>query len=395
MRRACSIWETSVPSVLVDRVKELQRRMADEGIDLFVIADADSVYYLSGFWGYLGMEFDRATIVVVPCAGEPALITPAMEAEMGRAMTWISEVREWTDGIDGEWMRHLADLAGHPANRVIAVEADKTHPRILEVLRREAKEASIRDGTAILSDMRMIKSPEEIAVMRQAGKVAVAMCQAGREALAVGVPEYEVALAVIAGGTRKAAEFLDDKGPDRFFSPTIYNLQIMQSGQHTCMVHGRSTVKKLEKGDPIYFCFCGVANFKQFKLGFDREFFLGTVTDSHARIYETAVRAQQAALSMIRPGAIAEDVHASAEEVYRSAGFEPGYRTGRGIGYSFLEQPQLKRNNKTRLQAGMTFAVDGGITVPGDFGGRIGDSIVVTDRGFEYLTDYPRDLTIV
>ncbi len=384
-----------MPSACVERTAELQRRMADEGIDLFVVTDADSVYYLSGFWGHLGLEFDRATIVVVPSAGEPTLITPAMEAEMGRAMSWIAEVREWTDGIDGEWKRHLADLVSHPASRVIAVEAHKTDPRILDVLRREAKEASIKDGAAILSDMRMIKSPDEIAVMRQAGKIAVAMCQAGREAIAEGVPEYELALAVIAGGTRKAAEFLDDEGPDQLFSPTIYNLQIMQSGRHTCMVHRRSTVKRLEKGDPIYFCFCGVANFKQFKLGFDREFFLGSVTDRHARVYETAVKAQQAALSMIRPGVIADEVHAAAEEVYQSAGFGLSYRTGRGIGYSFLEEPQFKRGDKTRLQAGMTFAVDGGITLPGEFGGRIGDSIVVTDDGFEYLTDYPRELTIV
>ena len=382
-------------SACVERTAELQRRMADEGIDLFVVTDADSVYYLSGFWGHLGLEFDRATIVVVPRTGEPTLITPAMEAEMGRAMSWIAEVREWTDGIDGEWKRPLADLVSHPASRVIAVEAHKTDPRILDVLRREAKESSIKDGAAILSDMRMIKSPDEIAVMRQAGKIAVAMCQAGREAIAEGVPEYELALAVIAGGTRKAAEFLDDEGPDQLFSPTIYNLQIMQSGRHTCMVHRRSTIKRLEKGDPIYFCFCGVANFKQFKLGFDREFFLGSVTDSHARVYETAVKAQQAALSMIRPGVIADEVHAAAEEVYQSAGFGLSYRTGRGIGYSFLEEPQLKRGDKTRLQAGMTFAVDGGITLPGEFGGRIGDSIVVTDDGFEYLTDYPRELTIV
>ena len=314
---------------------------------------------------------------------------------MGRAMSWITEVREWTDGVDGEWKRPLADLVSNPASRVIAVEAHKTDPRILDVLRREAKEASIKDGASILSDMRMIKSPDEIAVMRQAGEIAVAMCQAGREAIAEGVPEYELALAVIAGGTRKAAEFLDGEGPDQLFSPTIYNLQIMQSGRHTCMVHRRSTVKRLEKGDPIYFCFCGVANFKQFKLGFDREFFLGSVTDSHARVYETAVKAQQAALSVIRPGVIADEVHAAAEEVYQSAGFGLSYRTGRGIGYSFLEEPQLKRGDKTRLQAGMTFAVDGGITLPGEFGGRIGDSIVVTDNGFEYLTEYPRDLTIV
>ena len=161
------------------------------------------------------------------------------------------------------------------------------------------------------------------------------------------------------------------------------------------MVHRRSTVKPLAKGDPIYFCFCGMATFKQFKLGFDREFFLGSATDEQQRTYETVVAAQQAALAEIRPGAIAEDVHAAAEEVYRSAGFGLAYRTGRAIGYSYLEEPQLKRGDKTALQPGMTFAVDGGITIANTFGARVGDSIVVTNKGFDYLTRYPREFTIV
>lgn len=109
----------------------------------------------------------------------------------------------------------------------------------------------------------------------------------------------------------------------------------------------------------------------------------------------TAVAAQQAALATIREGVIAEDVAAAANDVYRRAGFAPGYRTGRSIGVSYLEQPELKEGDKTRLAAGMTFAVDGGITVEGKLGGRIGDSIVVTKTGFEYLTDYPRELLVV
>ncbi len=97
----------------------------------------------------------------------------------------------------------------------------------------------------------------------------------------------------------------------------------------------------------------------------------------------------------IRPGAIAEDVNAAAEEVYRSAWFEAGYRTGRAIGCSFLEQPELKAGDKTVLRAGMTFAVDGGITVLGEFGARIGDSIVMTESGYEDLTPYPKDLRVL
>src|SRR5690606_14339323 len=144
-----------------------------------------------------------------------------------------------------------------------------------------------------------------------------------------------------------------------------------------------------------YLCFCGIANFKNYKLGFDREFFVGSVTDEQARIYETAVKAQEAALRAIRPGVPCEEVNAAAEEVYREAGFGAAYRTGRSIGCSFLEAPELKRGDGTPLAAGMSLAVDGGITVPQEFGGRVGDSVVVTETGFEYLTPYPKDIAII
>ncbi|MCJ2534420.1 MAG: M24 family metallopeptidase, partial [Candidatus Thermoplasmatota archaeon] len=82
-------------------------------------------------------------------------------------------------------------------------------------------------------------------------------------------------------------------------------------------------------------------------------------------------------------------------EIYQEAGFGICYRTGRGIGYSFLEKPEFKDGDKTILQPGMTFAVDGGITIPGEFGARVGDSIVVTENGFEYLTPFPKELRIL
>jgi Xaa-Pro aminopeptidase len=377
------------------RTAELQQRLADENADLFLVADPDSIFYFAGCWGYLGMDFDRATLLLVPRAGDPVLITPGMEAEMCRAMTWVGDVREWTDGVNGEWMAVLDRYLENCGRIEILMEQRKTPAKVLEATRHCSPTSNIRDGTKLIAEMRMIKTPAEIAIMRQAGEIAVEMVKGGRAAIQEGVPEYELALAVIASGTRKAAEFLSDTGPDRLFSPTIYNLQVMQSGHETCMVHRRSTVKRLHRGDPIYFCFCGIANFKQFKLGFDREFFLHSATDEQVRTYETAVAAQQAALSAIRPGVPCEEVHAAAEDVYRRAGHGLSYRTGRGIGYSFLEEPQLKRGDKTPIRAGMTFAVDGGITVPGRFGARIGDSIVVTSNGFEYLTEYPRNLAIV
>jgi Xaa-Pro dipeptidase len=374
---------------------EFQRRIAGEKIDVALLNDPDNIYYLSAYWGFLGMDFGRPTMVVVPRSGACTVITPSLEAEMARAMTWIDDIREWTDGVGEEWVTHLRDLLSGKKNMRVGIERFKTHPIILECLKREFSGVNLVDISNILSDMRMVKTPEEIAIMRQAGQVDIAMCEAGVKAIGEGVPEYEVALAVIGGGTRKAAEFLSNEDSDRLFSPMIYNLQVLQSGRDLSMVHRRPTVRRIHRGDPVYMCFCEMVNFKHFKLGFDREYFVGTVTDEHATIYEVALKAQAAALNSISPGVLAEDVHAASLEVYREAGFGICYRTGRGIGYSLLEKPEFKDSDRTPLQAGMTFAVDGAITIPGEFGARVGDSIVVTEGGFEYLTPYPKELRIL
>jgi Xaa-Pro aminopeptidase len=384
-----------MPDLFREHVLDLQDRMAEENVDILLLTDPDTVYYVSGFWGYLGMEFGRPTMVIVPRSSSCALITPSLEAEMARAMIWFDDTREWTDGVGGEWVTHLRDLVGGYEKLIVGIERFQIPPLVSHRLKSVAPGATFVNASDILADMRMVKSPEEITVMRQAGQVAVAMAEAAADTIREGVPEYEVSLAVITAGTRKAADFLGAEGPGRLFSPTIRGLPILQSGRDLSMVHRQSTVRRIQRGDPVYLCFCGIANFKQFKLGFDREFFVGTVSDEHARVYEVALQAQAAALDMIRPGVLAEEVHATAEEVYREAGFGPAYRTGRGIGYSFLEKPELKHGNKTPLQAGMTLAVDGGITIPGEFGARVGDSIVVTEAGYEYLTPYPKELRIL
>ena len=160
------------------------------------------------------------------------------------------------------------------------------------------------------------------------------------------------------------------------------------------MVHRRASVKAYERFDPVYFCFCNMAQFKQYKLGFDRMFHIADITEQAARVQQAAIDAQQAAIAELRPGTDAQQVAAAANAVYADRGYETGYRTGRAIGVAYLEAPELKAGDTTILQPGMTFAVDGGISIDGETAGRIGDSIVVTESGCEYLTDYPRELMI-
>ncbi len=376
------------------RTKEFQRRLKDAGIDIAVITDESSIAYLAGFWGYLSVEFGRPTFLIVRPEEEPVVVTPLMESEMVAAMTWVSTVMTWEDAGANRWENVLARAIGGTPDRV-AVETAAL-PAIVRNWFDDAMSGTVlADVSPLLGDMRMIKSREEIDVMRQAGQIAGAMMEAAEGALAEGAPEYEAALAVINAGSRKAAGFLTARGWEAFVSPMIHNLQIMQSGRDTSMVHRRASVKPLEKGDPVYFYFCNMAQFKLYKLGFDRMFFIREASDEAASVQQAAIDAQQAAIAAIRPGVTAESVAEAANVVYRERGYETGYRTGRSIGMSYLEAPELKAGDKTVLQPGMTFAVDGGISVDGSLGGRIGDSIVVTDAGCEYLTEYPRKILVV
>ncbi len=376
------------------RTAEFQTRLRDAGIDVAVITDESSIAYLAGFWGYLSVEFGRPTFLIVRPDAAPVVITPAMESEMVSAMTWVEDVMTWEDAGARRWESVLARALGETPGR-IGVEAAALPPIVRSWFDDAMAGTKLRDISGPLGAMRTIKSREEIAVMRQAGQIAGAMMRAAEGALAQGVPEYEAALAVIQAGTRAAAGFLTAKGWEAFISPMIHNLQIMQSGRDTSMVHRRASVKPLAKGDPVYFCFCNMAQFKQYKLGFDRMFFIKQVSGEAARVQQAAIDAQQAAIAAIRPGVTAESIAEAANVVYRERGYETGYRTGRSIGMSYLEAPELKAGDTTILQPGMTFAVDGGISVDGKLGGRIGDSVVVTETGCDYLTNYPREVAVV
>ena len=378
------------------RAEELQRRIGDAGLDLLLITDPISIYFLTGYWGYVDIEFGRPTILCVSRSGDFTLITPKLESEMARAMSWVADIRTYADGIGGEWRDPLSDVVGRSGEMSCGIEIAHGPGMVTDYLRGEIGARGLTDCSDVLSAMRRIKTAEEIDLLRKAGQVAVAMGAAARDAIAENVPEFEVALAILDGGTRRAAELMAGEDPDSFDSPMIYNLQPLQSGHYTSMPHRRATMRRIRMGEPVFICFCGIASFKHFKPGFDRQYFLGSVSEENARIYEIAVAGQQAAIEAMGPGVIAEDVHFAAEEPYLRAGInQPSHRTGRAIGYSVNEMPQLKAGDRTRLEPGMVFAVGGDVTLPGKCCGRVSDTILVTETGTECLTEFPRELSVL
>lgn len=370
------------------RAAELQSRMAVAGLDWFIITDRDSIYYFTAAENYIERIYDRPVILIVPREGECSLLAPFGDCPMIAAMSWVRQLVPYKDGDALTWAKLLVDrLSSSPG--AIGIESFYD-PMVVQALEADRGREALVDASALIMEMRLIKDAEEIRILRQAGEVANAMMRACRDALRAGVPEYEVSLAAIAAGTRTAAGFLSDKGPGRLASPMVHGLQVMKSGATTVLGHCRPTVHRVEAGEPVAVCLCGLINFRNMKLGMDRPFIVGHMTSQQKAICRTAHESQLKGLEAVRPGATAQDVHQAAIEVIVAAGYNVSSRTGRGLGHSYFERPQLVNGDMTILRPGMVLVVDGNIKVPG-FGVQYGDSVLVTDDGYELLTNFTSD----
>lgn len=377
-------------NLFTQNTDKLRQRLAESNLDIAVITDEDSVYYYSGYYDYLHMEFGRPTILIVPRDEQSLLITPQIDYRAACTHAQVDRIAAWNDGRGDEWREQLPGMLGGAAR--IGVEIARIPPPVRACIDTLVEGDRIVDLAPLIASMRAIKSDWELQLARHAGLVANAMMAAGRDAIGDGVAEFEVALAASAAGTRRAAELLGRHYAGSEMSPNTRFLQIMASGEDIVKTHHRASTRVMRRGEPVFLCFCGMTDFHRFKLGFDRTFWIGATGGAEQeRLYQLALDSQAAALSLLRPGALAEDLHAAYAEVIQAAGFDYPFRCGRGTGFSYLELPQLVSGDRTRLEPGMVLAIDGSVASD-SFRAQVGDSFVVTDAGYEPLTTHSKAL---
>ena len=377
-------------TVFENRLAKLKKELQENDIDTAIITDEDNVYYLCGYYDYLHMEFGRPTLLIISIDHGTLLITPTIDLNTAEETACVDRISAWNDGMGDEWREELPKILKR--SKCVAIEPDQMPPVVRRYIDLKLSYERITSATPILNTMRMIKSEEELKIARDAGKVATAMMVAGREAISHGVAEYQVAIATSNAGTKKAAEILESDYEDKYMSPNTHFLQIMASGDAITKTHHRASTRIMQTGEPVFLCFCGMTNFHKFKLGFDRTFWIDRIADkSQIKIYEVAIASQKAALDVLKPGVTAESVHAAYATVIQDAGFDYPFRCGRATGFSFLEKPQLITGDKTILEPGMVFAVDGSVSVE-TFRAQVGDSVIITETGWEPLTDHPKSI---
>ena len=115
-------------TIYENRMNQLRSRMAESGLDVALITDDDNVFYLTGYYDYLHMEFGRPTILVVPKDGESLLITPTIDLNAAIELANVNRIAPWNDGMGNVWRDELP-AAVRNAGRV-AIEPNHMPPLV-------------------------------------------------------------------------------------------------------------------------------------------------------------------------------------------------------------------------------------------------------------------------
>ncbi len=350
------------------------------GPDAIAIVPGPNMVYFTGLHFHLS---ERPIIAIFTPDGHLSVIIPELEIPKLDARSDL-EARPfgWTDkdGYEGAFADAVRELGLQ--GKLLGV--DGMTMRISEWLTFQAVDASLRVKPVehSLTRIRAIKAPDEIESMRQAIRLSEAALDKLLMWVEPGVTEKAIA-------ARLAEELTAQGSHGASFEPLV------QTGPNSAFPHGFTTQRVLGQGEFLLIDFGGTVN--GYPADITRTFCLGTPSVEMQKIYDTVLRANEAARQIAGPGVPMGALDKAARDVITDAGYGEYFihRTGHGLGLDIHEPiPQIASGVEDLLEPGMTFTIEPGIYVPGLGGVRIEDNVVVTEDGLEVLTSYPRRLKV-
>ena len=226
---------------------------------------------------------------------------------------------------------------------------------------------------SLVAELRWIKDAGEIATTRAAAALGCELFEGILSKMHPGMTEVAVAAEMEYAARLAGAESMS--------FPTI-----VASGPRSALPHGRATLAKLPKRGFVTLDFGVVLD--GYCSDMTRTVHLGRATSAEREAYDAVLLAQESAVAAVRAGVAAGDVDESARGVLRNAGLDKWFThsTGHGVGLEIHEGPRLAAGQKGKLEAGMVVTIEPGVYMPGKFGIRIEDMVLVTAKGGEILT---------
>ncbi len=354
--------------------------MGREGLDGLVVygsgTSPSAVTYLTNYVPVYGNVF-----AVLRADGRIAVATDGiLHAEPMHSMIWscrVPDVRVALGPIYGGPVDEVAVLAADAAaeaGRVGLVGASLLPYALYHSL--AARVPDLRPADHVLSAVRLFKSDEEIAKMREAGRIADEAYAALFAGIASGTEETTVAAA--------AVHRMHVLGGREGFKTSVV------SGPQAGLKHGHPRRRRMQEGEMV-FTDVGV-DYEGYMSDVSRCTVVGPAAGAARDLLQIGLDLYRAGLRVMGPGRAIDEVSDALLAVVRGTKYEPYYCPGgfgHGIGMSVLEVPGLYRGNKTELRPRMTVAYEPMVVVEGLGTGVVEDTLLITETGYERLSQYP------
>lgn len=344
-----------------------ERLLSGSGADAVLITDPLNMRYLSGFKGGEGMLFISR--------GRRVLITDSRYTEAASKESDFELIEEKRDHKRTEIVKELvsAESAGSLAFEDLSMRCSEFNALkdVLDCIDRwiPLKEAA--------DNLRSIKYEEEINKLRQAFRISQEAFLDTLEIVVPGMTEKEA---------RAELEYrMMKKGASGLAFDTI-----IASGPNSSMPHAVPSDRKFEEGDFITFDFG--CHYDGYCSDMTRTIALGEISDEQKKVYEIVLRAQTEAISMLKAGVKCSDADRIARNIIGDAGYGKffGHGLGHSLGLFIHEKPALSPADDTILSENVLVTVEPGIYLPGRFGVRIEDTVIITKDGCEDLVTLPK-----
>jgi len=361
------------------RLEKLRLLMKQHEIDLVAIIPGANLRYLTHHVHYL---MERPIVLFIPQEEQPVAVIPQMEIPLFKRHPFQSQLFSWSDAEGYEdAFRQAADVLGL-VGKTIGVEGLRMRFTEGEIIRRFATDAEVQAVDFLFDELRIIKTNDEIAALRQAIHISETALEKTLQSLKVGMTEIELA--------RALEHHLRDLGAEALSFDTI-----LHSGANSTLPHFGPLNTPIERGHPLLIDFGAV--YDGYHADITRTVFVGEVKPEFREFYEVVQHANQAGRESAKPGVTAESIDLATKQVVIDAGYESliRARTGHGLGLETHEPPYIVEGNQQILGSGMVFTIEPGIYDDGKIGVRIEDDVLITEDGCESLTTFPRDILII
>lgn len=361
----------------MNKIKQVQKYLTDENIDFAFITTPDNVFYFSNF---KSDPHERLLGLIIFPNSEPILVCPKMEVPDAKNSGWNQDMIGHLD-TDNPWELIFQEIESRQIS-VANIAIEKSHFTVerFESLQQLYPHANFYRLDDKINQLRVIKDQLELDKMRKAAQLADYAIEVGCKTIREGITEVEIRTAI--------ENAITEKGYAMSFET------IVLSGPNTSSPHGVPGSRKVQHGDLILFDL-GVV-YEGYCSDITRTVAFGDISDEKKEIYDTVRKANESAISSVKPGVRAMDIDTVARDIISNAGYGDYFphRLGHGLGVSIHEYPSIMNTNDLVLAPGMVFTIEPGIYHE-IAGVRIEDDIVVTENGVEVLTKYTKDLVIL